>query len=298
MDDFASTALFGLIVKELRLQGLDFESTLEFTGKTERSTKADLLDFALEKLGPIGILKIGGGIRSSKPSPMGTVLMKAKTVPDLLQRWQRLEVYFHGNHRVRTVDIAETTATLEHLALKGDGPSIGEDLVIAGLLAALFQSIGTRQLSLCLGGSVAIQNDAYIEEFPCSAETRIWEFSWSHLETAVQEIPISETSDCTADRVRQLLMSDMGRSWKLASVADLLAVSTRTLQRQLAQSGTSFQSLLRSTRADCAALMLVEQLTTLPEIGFATGFSDQAHFSRDFKLRFNMSPKQYLALNL
>jgi len=230
MDDFASTALFGLIVKELRLQGLDFESTLEFTGKTERSTKADLLDFALEKLGPIGILKIGGGIRSSKPSPMGTVLMKAMTVPDLLQRWQRLEVYFHGNHRVRTVDIAETTATLEHLALKGDGPSIGEDLVIAGLLAALFQSIGTRQLSLCLGGSVAIQNDAYIEEFPCSAETRIWEFSWSHLETAVQEIPISETSDCTADRVRQLLMSDMGRSWKLASVADLLAVSTRTLQ--------------------------------------------------------------------
>lgn len=297
MDDFASTALFNLIAVELQRQGFEVQTNPQFEGKTERSSKANLLDAALEQLGPVAILRIGAGIRRVTFDPTLAVLLKAVDAHDLIERWQRLEGYFHGNHRVRLLEHTDTSATLEHYALKGSGPSEGEDLVIAGLLAALLQQIGRKQLNLSIDNEAMIVGDTVVDTIPRSLSTRTWHYSWSRAVSANSETKPLDSNRSAADRVSTLLASDLGRCWKINAVAELLNTSPRSLQRSLAKSGASFQTLLRSARADGAAAMLLQDQHRLAEIGYATGFSDQAHFSREFKLRFNMPPTEYVALS-
>ena len=113
---------------------------------------------------------------------------------------------------------------------------------------------------------------------------------------------IPDQSPSIVERVSALLSSDPGRSWRVAVAARELAISTRSLQRQLAAERSNFQSILRVTRAEAAAALILEQKNLdgfpLAAVGYASGFSDQAHFSREFKLRFNMSPTDYRAITV
>jgi len=90
-----------------------------------------------------------------------------------------------------------------------------------------------------------------------------------------------------------LIADDLGRNWRLGIAAKMLGTSTRSLQRSLAQEGDTFQRLLRTVRVERSAALISAGNYKLAEAGYACGFSDQAHFSRDFKLRFNMSPTQF-----
>lgn len=298
MDDFASTALFNLIASELNNQGFNIKPNQQFSGKTDRQTKATVLHAALIELGPAAILKIGRGLYGVHTNLMANVLMSAATVPDLVQRWQRLEVYFHGNHRIRVTSSSAFNITLQHYALKGDGPSAGEDLVIAGVFAALFQYIGVTGLCLRIADDTLISEDNIIAGTNCPASTENWEYSWKNFNQKEKTSIEQNATSTPAQQVSEILVADIGRNWKLNTMAEVMSVSARTLQRRLAASGTNFQSLLRTTRADCAAGMLMKNQFSLSEIGYACGYSDQAHFSRDFKQRFNLSPSDYQNLIL
>jgi len=297
MDDFASTALYNLIVTELKRQGFAATPNRQFAGKIDRHEKANLLAAALQQLGPSAILKIGLGIQHASAQQMGSVLARAVNVHDLMARWQRLESYFHGKHRVRILEHGEKNITLEHISLSNEKSSRGEDLVIAGLLAALMQKIGVERLNLKIDDHLVIANSRIQEDLSQLQLTSIWSFNWDRISTVQCEIIQALPAESVLERLSNLFMSDPGRGWKLALAAKVLAMSTRNLQRQLAQEGVSFQVLLRSVRADTAASLMTETESELAQIGYLAGFSDQAHFSRDFKVRFNMTPREYLKLN-
>jgi AraC-like DNA-binding protein len=74
------------------------------------------------------------------------------------------------------------------------------------------------------------------------------------------------------------------------AVASKLAVSRRTLQRRLANEGTSFVDLVRATRESLARHYL--QRTDLPmsEIAFLLGFSEPRSFYRAFREWTGRSP--------
>lgn len=296
--DFASATLYNLITLQLQKRGFDVSEKQQFSQKIHRSSKADILAKALDKLGSSAILEIGNGIHQMPETPMLTVFTNAQDVSDLIERWQRLEVYYHANHRVRLVESGCNTVTLEHYSISHGMPSEGEDLVIAGLLAALFVRIGVTQLNLVIGNQLVISDGVINPDTPRISNSAHWHFSWSKVECGLLDEMPALANDSFVERVTQLLQTDLGRTWKLASVASALLCSTRTLQRKLSKEGVSFQTLLRSVRADAAALMLMDAGKPLADIGFQTGFSDQAHFSRDFKTRFNMTPVEYRSLNL
>lgn len=297
MEDFVSNAFFNLIAVELKRQGFDATASSQFAGRAPRSNKKNLLDAALTQLGPAAVLNIGAGIHRIHFDPTLSLLLKAVSVQDLLERWRRLEGYMHGQHRVQTVEFTGSSTTLKHYALAGNGPSESENLVLAGLFAALFHGIGVNKLCVSIGGFVVMSDDVISDDISRLTSTQMWTFTWKSIKQVPFETRPLGSNETVVDRVRLLLMTDIGRSWNLASIADILAISTRSLQRRLEQSGSSFQSLLRITRAECAASMLLKNDHSLSAIGYATGFSDQAHFSRDFKLRFNMSPSEYVALS-
>lgn len=83
-------------------------------------------------------------------------------------------------------------------------------------------------------------------------------------------------------------------------VAGDLEISKRYLQALLAGSGTSFVRELNAVRLDRASAMLIDPRTReLPvaEIAFRCGFLDPAYFTRQFRKRFNATPRGWRSMN-
>jgi AraC-like DNA-binding protein len=75
-------------------------------------------------------------------------------------------------------------------------------------------------------------------------------------------------------------------------VARELGMSVRSLQRRLAEAGTSFRDLLDTSRQEMAQSYIREPEIELVEIAFLLGFSDQSAFSRAFKRWTGNSPNE------
>ena len=84
---------------------------------------------------------------------------------------------------------------------------------------------------------------------------------------------------------------------KIERVADQMHLSTRTLQRQLDQSGTSFSQLLDSVRKNLVLRYLNNNRYTIGQVASLTGYSRQASFTRWFQLNFGMSPREWRQSN-
>ncbi|SHO47495.1 AraC family transcriptional regulator [Desulfopila aestuarii] len=80
-------------------------------------------------------------------------------------------------------------------------------------------------------------------------------------------------------------------------IASELFVSTRKLQRLLQEEGTSFLTLLNSTRQSIAEQYVQNKNMDLTEIAFLLGFSDQSTFSRSFKRWTGRSPRAFRSAN-
>ena len=82
------------------------------------------------------------------------------------------------------------------------------------------------------------------------------------------------------------------------SVAGEIGISKRYLQTLLAGSGTSFVQELNATRLDRASDMLSDpRAAALPvaEIAFRAGFLDAGYFTRLFRKRFGITPREWRA---
>jgi AraC-like DNA-binding protein len=77
-------------------------------------------------------------------------------------------------------------------------------------------------------------------------------------------------------------------------IADFMRLSPRSLQRHLAEQGTSFQALLDDTRQSMTLRYLEESEMTLMQLTEVLGYANQSAFSRAFQRWFGISPRQWL----
>lgn len=93
----------------------------------------------------------------------------------------------------------------------------------------------------------------------------------------------------------QSLMIDQLPSGKVTDqmIARELHLSERTLQRKLRDKGTSFRQVLEGVRKMVAMQYIRNTRTSMTEIAFLLGFSEQSAFSRAFKKWTGKSPVQY-----
>ena len=77
------------------------------------------------------------------------------------------------------------------------------------------------------------------------------------------------------------------------SLAELLCISPRTLQRKLKEEGTSFRELLQQLRVDLSDHHFRKSHATCTELAFALGYRDYKQFHRAFKSWFGVTPEQY-----
>jgi len=78
------------------------------------------------------------------------------------------------------------------------------------------------------------------------------------------------------------------------SVARTLGMSPRTLQRRLADEGTTYHQVLSRTREQLACAYIREGWS-VTEVAFTLGFGDTSSFSRAFKRWTGVAPSQYVA---
>ncbi|MEZ5585872.1 MAG: AraC family transcriptional regulator [Sedimenticolaceae bacterium] len=115
-----------------------------------------------------------------------------------------------------------------------------------------------------------------------------------HNERIVADYMTRLDEDNFADRVRiRLIESLPSGGIEAEDVARALNMSVRTLQRRLADEGTSYTALLDRARHELAVRFIGEQRMPVKEATFVLGFSEPANFSRAFKRWTGVSPTEF-----
>ncbi|CAD5109943.1 AraC family transcriptional regulator [Zestomonas carbonaria] len=132
--------------------------------------------------------------------------------------------------------------------------------------------------------------DARLLETPLfSADPELHRLIRQHLST-LDQITIRELPTHVQQVLRSLLPN--GRV-SIEQISQYLMLSPRTLQRYLAEEGTSFQQLLDQTRQAMASSHLRDSAIDLTQLAGILGYADLSAFSRAFHRWFGMSPREW-----
>lgn len=101
----------------------------------------------------------------------------------------------------------------------------------------------------------------------------------------LSKVPVSDDLPASVRRdiVASLESGDAAESAVVARVARKARMSARTLQRRLAERGTSVRRLLGEARAELALVWLLEPGATVGTVAARLGFADQAALTRAFR---------------
>ena len=91
----------------------------------------------------------------------------------------------------------------------------------------------------------------------------------------------------------QLAHRIAGATPSLKEVATELAMSERTVQRELRMENTSFRQLIEDTRKEIAIQHLAQPGASATEIAFLLGFSEPSAFTRAFRRWTGSAPTQF-----
>jgi AraC-like DNA-binding protein len=107
------------------------------------------------------------------------------------------------------------------------------------------------------------------------------------------------SSALTALRAKQLIARSIGDpGLSVARIAAQLHISNSSLTRALRAHGISPMRYAWSLRLEHAARLLADtsrSAVQIREVAYQCGFTDAAHFSRVFKRRYEMTPREYVA---
>jgi AraC-like DNA-binding protein len=118
----------------------------------------------------------------------------------------------------------------------------------------------------------------------------LYDILLSHARTVLGEGP---RSDGVVMRLRRAVEEGLRtREVDLHTLARKLHLSPRTLQRRLAEEGTSHQSLIDSVRREMA-LRLLESDVPIAEAAYLLGFSEASAFHRAFKRWTGQTPAEF-----
>lgn len=101
---------------------------------------------------------------------------------------------------------------------------------------------------------------------------------------------------CLATIRAAALIDVLSGAPRAASIASRLGLSRRSLQRRLADHGTTLSILIGTLRYERARTLLIESPLSISMIAENLGYADPAHFTRAFRAWAGMSPSDYRGL--
>ena len=280
--------------------------------------KKNILAFVWQNAGPAAVLSIGQGIDEVEYDPVWQAAVRSASPSILLDKWSRFEVFAHSTNRLRFDHLSDNCVSFQRYTVDGGVPGYAENFLICGLIIALLESIGCHELCCRMSDSTSGQTAHQIYHagkisLPADLEqlaTDNWVIDWQDFVSPYQSdvkatrglssiLPksVSGIHKSMLEKLARLLMVDVSRPWKVEDLAHEAGMSKRSLQRKLKDSGLSFSQLVRLVRVHESCRLLAQDVTPITAIGFCTGFSDSAHFSRDFRASMGMTPTDYRALS-
>lgn len=125
------------------------------------------------------------------------------------------------------------------------------------------------------------------------AETGLVTYLEAYARDVLARIP--EENDIVT-QVERAVTRGMSRGLPdMDTVATQLAMSTRTLQRRLAEAETTFQELVDSARRRYAERYLSDDRLAISEVAFLVGFSEPSNFHRAFRRWTGVTPAAFRA---
>ncbi|MFJ8016068.1 helix-turn-helix transcriptional regulator [Streptomyces sp. NPDC096339] len=304
MDDFASSTLVAAVRRALADDGIGAASSAPVSegALLPFDAKRRFLGGIAQAHGLLPLLRVGLVLPKIASDPVVAALLGAESPLDLLERWRRLERFTRSRHHVVFRETDRRDLLAEHAGPPGAPPEPAEDVLVLGVLTVLLAMTGTRELTVTAGRDrrTVVFADGVFRAPPPGCDTSLWRFTWQPRPTPSDPAPpapedaVAARSPDAVSRARTLLADDLARRWTLDVVATELGTSTRSLQRRLRGAG-GFQGLLGAVRAEAAAGLLLDGEHAPCLVGFACGYADQPHFTREFKRRTAVTPAAYRA---
>jgi AraC-like DNA-binding protein len=307
MSDFASAAMLRVLHAGMRRLGLPSPAQQWLEQATvPLDAKQQVVMQVMAQRGAAALVQLGQGVHDLQQDSLMPMLIHPGEPGRMLAAWLRLERYLHSKHRIVQTLLSANSVMHQHISIReGTTPNAAEDLVVLGVLIALLQRTGCQDVQAELNNGLAIwpmsesaaQQEALRNTFMQRA-THSWHLRWG----AVQALPPLQQNQAQAaetkalslsERLQQLASMTQGEALSLEAAAEQLGQSPRSLQRHLRLEGVRYVDVVATARAQRASQMLSQISPSLAEIGFACGYTDQAHFCRDFKRRVGMSPLRY-----
>ena len=119
----------------------------------------------------------------------------------------------------------------------------------------------------------------------------------SVLASCEQQLENQRIEPTIEEKVRSLILSSSGLNISREQTAQSLAISTRTLNRRLAEIGLRFDLIQRQEKHRYACRLLEEHSLTVNEIAFKLAFDSPSNFTRFFTRESGLSPSKFRLAN-
>jgi len=275
----------------------------------------------LARADPNGIelpLKTGASMRIDEYGAFG---LAWKSAPTLQGSCERAERYARVLTSVASYEVREAEEGVYfHLHREGDrsipGLRLSNEATIASVaaIAAQVSTAAFRADAIYFKHPLPDSSEAHERHFGCPVhfdsemdalqvshevmqapnrlgDPAIARFFDAHLEEEVSTLDDDTTLE---RRVRSRIAQSLSDGVPAVSdVAKHFGMSGRTLQRQLATRGTTFQKVVDQARRELAERLLRDTAYPLAEVAFLTGFSEQSAFNRAFKRWGGQTPRSF-----
>lgn len=140
-------------------------------------------------------------------------------------------------------------------------------------------------------GRMALRFDDAALEVPASRhDPQLFRLLESHAERVLAETPTTATF---RDRVHREVVRHLREGEPaMASIAQALATSERSLQRKLQAEGVSFRDVVDDARHKLAVVYLGDHALSMTDVACLLGYSEAAAFTRAFKRWTGQAPSQ------
>lgn len=219
-------------------------------------------------------------------------------------------------HQRPQLHVDETLTTLTVPALERDEhPPDGMESVFVILVEALRGGDGERALprELRFAHARAPEVRRHLElyfqapiHYACAQHGIVWEtavlrrqslhanvHAATHFARQVSTLLDRQHHPLLVEVTRHIKEQLARRDLSQATVAALLGMSARTLQRQLRGLGVSYQQMLASERLAAAKRLLPDRAVTVYQVAHALGYDEVSAFYRAFRLWTGVSPSEY-----